>query len=106
MVDAALRSHANVSVIPTDLSSYRYFWTEKPELDNLPPDHSSPCLTMIKCGLATFSGVPSLVNFTSTTYFFRGKAGKLPMNLKMYLLSYISAPVDVLDPFNTMCPSS
>ena len=46
--------------------------------------HSSPCLTTIKCGLATFSGVPSLVNLTSTRYFFPVSAGKLPRNLKMY----------------------
>jgi len=51
--------------------------------------YSSPILVTIRCGLATFSGVPSLVNFTSNTYFFPDSAGNFPRNLKMLSVGYM-----------------
>ena len=46
--------------------------------------YSSPIFVTIRCGLATFSGVPSLVNSTSKTYFLPTSAGNFPRNLKMF----------------------
>ena len=39
------------------------------------------CRITIRCGFATFSGVPSLVNFTSTVYFLPASPEKLPRSL-------------------------
>ena len=46
----------------------------------LAPHQNFLCWITINRGLAAFSGVPSLVNFTSTTYFFPASPAKLPMN--------------------------
>src|ERR1039458_3670468 len=68
--------------------------------------HSYPTLVTIRCGLATFSGVPSLVNLTFTTYFLPASPAKLPRNLKMYWFVYLSSALVVLDPLDTIWPSS
>lgn len=68
--------------------------------------HSFTILVTIKCRLATFSSVPSLVNFTSNTYFFLATAGNFPRNLKMLSVVYFPAACVVLDPLEEIFPSS
>ena len=72
--------------VPHSSRSYRDGWGRFHSADpgSTPVHHTSPILTIIKWGLATFSGVPSLVNVTVATYVLPDLAGNLPRNLTMW----------------------